>query len=90
MISKGIITEVLPKQGLVYSEKQSLSESLCKPKLIPIKSQTLQKMETIEKEAHQQSQSQASITVFPSIDNRQPIKSDRVVVPNKSDEFGYE
>jgi hypothetical protein len=36
--------------GLVYSEKGSLSEILCKPKLMPIKSATLIAMENKEKE----------------------------------------
>lgn len=27
---------VLPKHGLVYSEKTSMSEILCKPKIMPI------------------------------------------------------
>jgi hypothetical protein len=31
------IKEVLPKAGLVYSEKGNLVEVLCKPKLMPIK-----------------------------------------------------
>lgn len=50
----------------------------------------LQKMEELQKEAHQQSQSQASITIFPSIENTQPRNSNNRVVENKSDEFGYE
>eukprot|EP00741_Cyanophora_paradoxa_P016429 tig00020912_g15864.t1 len=43
--------EVLPKAGLVYSEKGNLSEVLCKPKIMPIKSVTLQQLESIEKQA---------------------------------------
>merc|ERR1712216_145374 len=35
------LKEVLPKAGLVYSEKGNLGEILCKPKLIPIKSRAL-------------------------------------------------
>lgn len=57
---------------------------------MPIKSMALQKMEELQKEAHQQSQNQASITLFPSIENNQPRNSDKLVVENKSDEFGYE
>ena len=45
------IREVVPKQGLLYSEKASLSEILCKPKIMPIKSVTLQKLEEMEREA---------------------------------------
>lgn len=43
------IKEILPKAGLVYSEKGSLSEVLCKPKILPIKSVTLQKLEEMER-----------------------------------------
>ena len=41
--NKVILQEVLPKAGLVYSEKGNLSEVLCKPKIMPIKSITLEK-----------------------------------------------
>lgn len=46
-----VIQEVLPKAGLVYSEKGNLSEVLCKPKIMPIKSVALERLETLEKEA---------------------------------------
>lgn len=42
------LQEVLPKAGLVYSEKGALSEVLCKPKIMPIKSITLEKIEELE------------------------------------------
>ena len=45
------LQEVLPKAGLVYSEKGNLSEVLCKPKILPIKSVSLQKLEEMEKKA---------------------------------------
>ena len=38
----------MPKAGLVYSEKAALSEILCKPKILPLKSVTLQKLEDME------------------------------------------
>ena len=41
--------EVLPKAGLVYSEKGNLSEVLCKPKIMAIKSPSLVKLEEMEK-----------------------------------------
>ena len=44
-----VINEILPKAGLVYSEKGNLSEVLCKPKIMPLKSTTLQRIESIEK-----------------------------------------
>eukprot|EP00462_Mataza_sp_D1_P002855 CAMPEP_0175118226 /NCGR_PEP_ID=MMETSP0086_2-20121207/19414_1 /TAXON_ID=136419 /ORGANISM="Unknown Unknown, Strain D1" /LENGTH=63 /DNA_ID=CAMNT_0016399203 /DNA_START=16 /DNA_END=207 /DNA_ORIENTATION=+ len=48
------LKEVLPKAGLVYSEKGNLSEVLCKPKIMPIKSITLEKIEQMEKQANAQ------------------------------------
>lgn len=44
----GGVKEVLPKAGLVVSEKGNLTEILCKPKLMPLKSITLQKLEEME------------------------------------------
>ena len=44
------IKEILPKAGLVYSEKALLSEALCKPKLLPLKSVTLLKLESLEQD----------------------------------------
>ena len=43
-----LLSEVLPKAGLVYSEKGNLSELLCKPKLMPLKSVSMQKIEQME------------------------------------------
>mmetsp|Transcript_17449 Transcript_17449/g.20934 ORF Transcript_17449/g.20934 Transcript_17449/m.20934 type:complete len:80 (+) Transcript_17449:267-506(+) len=45
------LQEVLPKAGLVYSEKGNLSEVLCKPKIMPLKSVTLERLEEMEKAA---------------------------------------
>lgn len=44
---------MLPRAGLVYSEKSTLSEILCKPKILPLKSVTLEKIEQMEKDAAQ-------------------------------------
>ncbi|EZA51598.1 hypothetical protein DMN91_010347 [Ooceraea biroi] len=41
---------VLPRQGLLYQE-DTLNYILCKPKLIPLKSVTLEKLEKMQKEA---------------------------------------
>ena len=46
--TKPVLHECLPKAGLVYSEKGNLSEVLCKPKILPIKSITLEKLEQME------------------------------------------
>ena len=40
-VSTKEIREVLPKNGLVYSERGGLAEVLCKPKILPIKSKVL-------------------------------------------------
>uniref|UniRef100_A0A7S1HZ42 Uncharacterized protein n=1 Tax=Eutreptiella gymnastica TaxID=73025 RepID=A0A7S1HZ42_9EUGL len=45
------LREVLPKAGLVYSEKSSLSEILSKPKILPLKSITLERIEEMETRA---------------------------------------
>ena len=49
------IAEVLPKAGLVYSEKGQLSETLSKPKIMPLKSITLERIEQMEREARRRS-----------------------------------
>jgi len=46
-----ILHEVLPKSGLVYSERGSLTEILCKPKILPLKSVVLEQLEKIERAA---------------------------------------
>ena len=42
------LCEILPKQGIVMSEKSTLSEVLCKPKILPLKSAVLEKLIKIE------------------------------------------
>jgi hypothetical protein len=49
-----VLSEILPKAGLVYSEKGSLNEVLCKPKIMPIKSLTLERMNELERQARDQ------------------------------------
>jgi BBSome-interacting protein 1 len=53
------IAEVLPKSGLVYSEKGALSEVLSKPKIMPLKSVTLERIEEMERQAAQLSRNVA-------------------------------
>jgi len=48
MSEKAGPSEVLPRAGLVVSEKGNLTEVLCKPKILPLKSITLQKLEEME------------------------------------------
>mmetsp|Transcript_24806 Transcript_24806/g.44191 ORF Transcript_24806/g.44191 Transcript_24806/m.44191 type:complete len:85 (+) Transcript_24806:247-501(+) len=54
------IDEVLPKAGLVVSEKGNLTEILCKPKIMPLKSITLEKLEEMEKRLAANNAQQAS------------------------------
>ncbi len=44
------LKEIIPHNGLVYSEHGLSTEILCKPKILPLKSLTLQKLEQMEKE----------------------------------------
>jgi hypothetical protein len=39
------LKEIIPHNGLVYSEHGLSTEILCKPKILPLKSLTLQKLE---------------------------------------------
>ncbi|KOC60814.1 BBSome-interacting protein 1 [Habropoda laboriosa] len=48
--SKEKIDIILPRQGLLY-QKENLDYILCKPKLIPLKSVTLEKLEKMQKDA---------------------------------------
>jgi BBSome-interacting protein 1 len=45
---KAILREILPKTGLVYSERGGLTETLCKPKMMPLKSLVLEQLQKIE------------------------------------------
>ncbi len=49
---QGTFNEVLPKQGLVFQEEQP-TMVLCKPKILPLKSVTLEKLEKMQKEAQE-------------------------------------
>jgi len=49
--------EVLPRKGLLFTESQS-QLVLCKPKLLPMKSFTLQKMEEMQQEAKRKANKQ--------------------------------
>lgn len=46
------INEVLPTQGNLYSE-QTPMPVLCKPKILPLKSVTLEKLEQMQKDAQE-------------------------------------
>jgi len=49
----GEIREVFPKSGLLYSERGNLTEgfTLCKPKILPLKSVVLEQLQKIEQAA---------------------------------------
>jgi BBSome-interacting protein 1 len=50
--SKPLVKECLPKQGLTYHEDMP-TVVLCKPKLLPLKSVSLEKMEKMQREAQE-------------------------------------
>ena len=52
MSSGSTFQEVLPKQGLLYIEDNPTTV-LCKPKLLLLKSVTLEKLEKMQKEAQE-------------------------------------
>ncbi|CEG38705.1 protein [Plasmopara halstedii] len=62
------IQEVLPKTGLVYSERGNLTEVLCKPKIMPIKSATLLRIEEIDKQARAAARPATSNTLGGDLD----------------------
>ena len=44
------LKNTMPKQGMLFNETSDLSEVLCKPKLLPLKSITIRKLEELDKE----------------------------------------
>ena len=44
------LKNVVQKNGILFNEVKNLSEVLCKPKLLPLKSITIRKLEEIEKD----------------------------------------
>lgn len=52
--SKLVLTEVLPKTGIVLSDQGDLKEVLCKPKILPIKSKVIKRLEEIEREREEE------------------------------------
>jgi len=52
MSSTTLLKEVLPKQGQLYDEDLP-SMVLCKPKLLPLKSVTLEKLEKMQRDAEE-------------------------------------
>lgn len=46
------VNEVLPKNGLLFTEQKPMPV-LCKPKIMPLKSVTLEKLEKMQKDAQE-------------------------------------
>ena len=42
------IHEVLPKTGILYFEQENLDLAMCKPKIMPLKSNVIKKLEAME------------------------------------------
>ncbi len=59
--ARPVLREVLPAAGVVYVER-SLSEVLCKPKILPIKSVALERVEAIERESASLTQAKRAAT----------------------------
>ncbi len=55
--AKDSFREVLPKRGLLFAEDQP-QMVLCKPKLLPLKSVTLEKLEKMQNEAKEKAKEQ--------------------------------
>jgi hypothetical protein len=47
--NRPVLKPVIPKSGLVFTDKNIFNEIVCKPKLLALKSLTLQKLEDMEK-----------------------------------------
>ena len=43
------LKNLVPKNGVVFNEKIDFPDVLCKPKLLPLKSMTIKKLEDLEK-----------------------------------------
>ncbi|XP_047471924.1 BBSome-interacting protein 1-like isoform X1 [Penaeus chinensis] len=52
-----VLKEVLPRKGLLYQEDSS-PLALCRPKLMPLKSVTLEKLEAMQKAAQEKGRQQ--------------------------------
>jgi len=76
-MSAGQIKEVLPKQGQLYQEDLP-SMILCKPKLMPLKSVTLEKLEKMQQDAEEQLRAQETAARQQAMDPfGQPVEQPR-------------
>ncbi len=83
------LKEVVPKTGLLFQE-QSLHPVLCKPKLLPLKSVTLEKLEKMQKDAQQKVWQQEMIPAEDSTreDSSRSTEDSRVPTESKILENG--
>lgn len=65
-MASSLMKEVLPKQGQLYQE-DSPAVVLCKPKIMPLKSVSLEKMEKMQKEAQETMKAQEEADMAESL-----------------------
>ena len=53
------LKHILPRTGTVFSQSDDLTPVLCKPKILPLKSVTLEKIEQMEKRANEKAKNQS-------------------------------
>ena len=54
------LKHILPRTGTVFSQSDDLTPVLCKPKILPLKSVTLEKIEQMEKRANEKAKNQST------------------------------
>ncbi|XP_065896664.1 BBSome-interacting protein 1-like [Dysidea avara] len=64
------LREVVPKFGLLYSEHKP-QLALCKPKILPLKSVTLEKLEKMQKDAQEMLKMQEALARHQELEERQ-------------------
>ncbi|KAA0151515.1 hypothetical protein FNF27_07085 [Cafeteria roenbergensis] len=85
----GRIAELLPLDGLVYSERQELSEVMCKPKILPIKSVTMERLEQLEEDAAKAAREARTVSKpMPVAQAQQPDSAGLQVVAEEAKEEG--
>ena len=66
------IKPIVQKQGKIFQQEPLCEEIFCKPKLLPLKSLTLMKLEEMEKEIAKQSKT-GMMTANPALVNNHDI-----------------
>ncbi|MCL4124950.1 UNVERIFIED_CONTAM: hypothetical protein GTU68_008034 [Idotea baltica] len=70
-----VFKEVLPRKGLLYQE-DNMPLALCRPKLMPLKSVTLEKLEEMQKSAVEKSRQQQEKQEIPNTNQGSSINND--------------